>query len=115
MNPSARVPNLLMKPIGIPAAAPPPLQFINESLDELGTALQKLGGSLVVRHGEVTDVLAALSAELAPLGGIAQLLSHEETGTPATIARNAAVAQWAQQNGVEWRELPQTGAEEAAE
>ncbi|KAI7842208.1 hypothetical protein COHA_004121 [Chlorella ohadii] len=85
------------------------LQFINESLEELSAALQQLGGSLVVRHGEMTEVLAALSAELAPVGGIAQLLSHQETGTPATVARNAAVAQWAQQNGVEWRELPQTG------
>jgi len=85
-------------------------QFINESLEELSAALQQLGGSLVVRHGEMTEVLAALSAELAPVGGIAQLLSHQETGTPATVARNAAVAQWAQQNGVEWRELPQTGA-----
>lgn len=62
-----------------------------------------------MRHGEVTEVLTALSAELAPTGGIARLVSHEETGTPATIARNAAVAQWAQQKGVEWRELPQTG------
>lgn len=89
--------------------SPQLLQFINESLAEVDGALQKLGGSLVVRHGEVTEVLTALSAELAPAGGIARLVSHEETGTPATIARNAAVAQWAQQKGVEWRELPQTG------
>ncbi|PRW57446.1 deoxyribodipyrimidine photo-lyase [Chlorella sorokiniana] len=85
------------------------LQFINESLEELSEGLQKLGGSLVVRHGQITEVLAALAAELAPVGGIAQLLSHQETGTPATIARNAAVAQWAQQQGMDWQELPQTG------
>lgn len=77
-------------------------------------ALQRLGGGLVVRHGEVADVLTSLAAELAAVGGIAQLLSHEETGTPAVVARNAAVAQWAQQSGVEWTELQQTGAPPAA-
>ena len=92
------------------SGSPPASQFINESLEEVHAGLQRLGGVLVVRHGEVAEVLSALAADLAAVGGIAQLLSHEETGTPAVVARNAAVAQWAQQHGVEWNEYKQTGA-----
>lgn len=94
------------------------IQFINDSLAELRAALEQRGGRLVLRHGEAAEVLAALHATELPAagvtGGIAQLWSHEETGTPAVTARNAAVAAWAQERGVAWTELPQTGVLAAA-
>lgn len=108
------------------------LDFINESLQELDASLQRLAGSsaggssdgdasagsaapsgcaaITIRHAEAVDALAALHAELAPAGGIKRMWSHEETGTPAVMARNAAVREWADREGVEWTELPQTGA-----
>lgn len=71
-----------------------------------------LCGGLVLRHGEAVAVLGALHGELKAAGvagGISQLYSHQETGTPRMAARNAAVAEWARRQGVEWQELPQTG------
>ncbi|KAL4437493.1 hypothetical protein ABPG77_003474 [Micractinium sp. CCAP 211/92] len=107
------------------------LDFINDSLQELDASLQRLAGSsaggssdgdasagfaapsscavITIRHAEAVDALAALHAELASAGGIKRMWSHEETGTPAVMARNAAVREWADREGVEWTELPQTG------
>ncbi len=107
------------------------LDFINDSLQELDASLQRTAGSsadsssdgrtsagfadlscaaITIRHAEAVDALAALHAELASAGGIKRMWSHEETGTPAVMARNAAVREWADREGVEWTELPQTGA-----
>lgn len=116
------------------------LDFINESLQELDVSLQRLTGgntvdssntvasaghtaagsgscaAITIRHAEAVDALAALQAELEAAGGrkICRMWSHEETGTPAVTARNAAVREWAQREGVEWTELPQTGAPSTA-
>ncbi|KAL4452102.1 hypothetical protein ABPG75_007764 [Micractinium tetrahymenae] len=111
------------------------LDFINESLQELDASLQRLSSgasagsgsdgsssaqasadaassgcaALTIRHADAVDALAALHTEFAPAGGISKMWSHEETGTPAVTARNAAVREWVQREGVDWTELPQTG------
>ena len=79
--------------------------FLHQSLDALRTELAALGQPLVVRVGEVVDVLEALSHDI-PLG---TLWSHEETGNWQTYQRDLAVARWAQARGIPWHELPQTG------
>lgn len=79
--------------------------FLQHSLAALRTELAALGQPLVVRVGEVIDVLEALAQEL-PLGA---LWSHEETGTWQTYQRDLAVAQWAHARSLPWHELPQTG------
>ncbi len=79
--------------------------FLHQSLDALRTALAVLGQPLVVRFGEVIDVLEALSQDI-PLRA---LWSHEETGNWQTYQRDLAVAHWAQARGIPWHELSQTG------
>ena len=79
--------------------------FIAESLDELRVDLAALGQPLVVRVGEVTEVLARFHA--AP--GIAGLWSHEETGTAWTWDRDRRVAGWCRAHGVPITEIPGTG------
>lgn len=79
--------------------------FYRESLLELQSKLGKLGQPLVVRVGEVTQVLDALRATL-PVAG---LWSHEETGNAWTFARDRAVGEWCRLNGVPWTEIRQDG------
>ena len=40
---------------------------------------------------------------------MARIWSHEETGNGLTYARDLAVARWARENGIEWRETPSGG------
>jgi deoxyribodipyrimidine photo-lyase len=79
--------------------------FIRDCLLDLDTALRQLGGTLIVRHGEITAVLAELAREH---GGFA-LWSHEETGNGWTFARDRRVASWCREHAVPWQELPTNG------
>lgn len=79
--------------------------FIGESLVELRDALGALGAPLVVRVGEAVEVLD----KLCRLHRIGHIVSHEETGTLWTYARDRAVADWARRSGVAWTEVPQQG------
>jgi deoxyribodipyrimidine photo-lyase len=81
------------------------LVFTNESLAELDEALQELGGRMVYRVGEATDVLR----EIDETHDIARLWSHEETGSHRTYERDEAVRDWTVDRGIEWTEIPQTG------
>ena len=81
------------------------LGFINESLQDLRSSLRKLGGSLILRVGEAISIFASLHAEF----GIDSVWSHEETGNAITYARDLRVKDWLQQQGIPWREFPQTG------
>jgi deoxyribodipyrimidine photo-lyase len=80
-------------------------QFIAECLNELDTALGRLGQPLIVRVGEVVDVLADLRQRHAVTG----LWSHEETGNAWTFARDKVVGAWARDQGIPWHEIPQHG------
>lgn len=81
------------------------LNFINESLMELDAKLKTLGGQLTLRTGEVTRVLDELHHQHTIHG----IWSHEETGNLLTFERDKRVAAWASNNGIPWREYPQTG------
>lgn len=79
--------------------------FVLESVSALDAALQSLGVALTVRVGRVVDVLADLQAEV----GFDRMISHEETGSGWTYARDLDVAGWCQANGVAWEEVAQSG------
>jgi deoxyribodipyrimidine photo-lyase len=80
-------------------------RFMAESLAGLREDLARLGAPLIVRIGPAREVLAALCAET----GIAEIVSHEETGNLWSYARDRAVAAWARGEGIRWTEVPQMG------
>ena len=79
--------------------------FIEDSLRELRINLAALGQPLVVRVGEVVDILQ----QIHQTHQIRCLWSHEETGNGLTYARDKAVARWAKASGVEMNETPSGG------
>ncbi len=83
--------------------------FIRDCLLDLDTALQELGGTLIIRQGEITAVLANLKAGLTKAQGGFALWSHEETGNAWTFARDRRVAAWCREHAVPWQELPTNG------
>ncbi|MEM1094414.1 MAG: deoxyribodipyrimidine photo-lyase [Bacteroidota bacterium] len=78
--------------------------FIEQSLRELRQRLADLGQPLVVRQGEVVEVLERLRHAKA-----FTLWAHEETGNGITYARDIAVRQWTQAQGIPFVEIPQNG------
>ena len=79
--------------------------FCRESLQELRNDLLELGQPLVVRTGDVVQVLDRARRQF----GVERLWSHEETGNGWTYRRDQRVAAWARQNGISWMEIPQFG------
>ncbi|MGL5139672.1 MAG: FAD-binding domain-containing protein [Beijerinckiaceae bacterium] len=79
--------------------------FIAECLTELRVDLRRIGAPLVVRVGDVPELLARLHRQY----GIAQLWSHEETGNLWTYARDRAVGRFCREAGIDWTEIPQFG------
>ena len=79
--------------------------FCRESLIELRQALAALGQPLVLRSGDVVQVLERARRQF----GIDGLWSHEETGNGWTYQRDKRVAAWARANGIQWSEIPQFG------
>jgi deoxyribodipyrimidine photo-lyase len=79
--------------------------FIAECLSQLRLALQHRGSDLVIRQGDVVDVLTTLNAS----HRIKRLWSHEETGNAWTFARDKAVAAFCREQGIDWTEIPQFG------
>ncbi|MFN4202089.1 MAG: FAD-binding domain-containing protein [Tabrizicola sp.] len=80
-------------------------EFLAESLADLRAAMAEAGAPLVVRTGDAVEVLKGLCRR----HRIARILSHEETGSLWTYARDRRVAAWARGAGIEWMELPQSG------
>ena len=79
--------------------------FCRESLIELRQALAALGQPLVLRSGDVVQVLERARRQF----GIDGLWSHEETGNGWTYQRDKRVAAWARAHGIQWLEIPQFG------
>ena len=79
--------------------------FCRESIVELRQALADLGQPLVVRSGDVVQVLERARRQF----GIDGLWSHEETGNGWTYQRDKRVAAWARAHGIQWLEIPQFG------
>ncbi|MBY4891675.1 deoxyribodipyrimidine photo-lyase [Rhodobacteraceae bacterium N5(2021)] len=80
-------------------------RFVAESLAELRADLAALGAPLLVRRGEMVEVLATLCAA----HNVGEIISTEETGNLWSYARDRRVAAWARGAGVVWTEVPQLG------
>ncbi|WP_170110642.1 FAD-binding domain-containing protein [Flavilitoribacter nigricans] len=76
-----------------------------QALNDLRKKINSAGGQLAIFKGEVVAVLDQLFS-LLPFRGI---YSHEEIGILRTYERDIAVAKWCKQQGVTWKEIPQTG------
>ena len=94
----------------LPDASARQWEFVAESLADLREGLADQGLPLVIRLGEAVEVLDRLCRQ----HRITRIISHQETGTPATQARDRRVAAWAQGAGVQWTRLPQPGADDVA-
>ncbi len=79
--------------------------FIAETLGELQENLAAIGQPLVIRHGEVIDVLKAIQSAT----GIDALWSREETGNGWTYRRDRRVRDWCRTEGVPWHEIRNHG------
>ena len=80
-------------------------QFVEECLKELRGCLNRIGQPLVIRCGEMIQVLD----ELASAYPNVELWSHEETGNAWTYARDQRVAAWCRSEGIQWHQLQQHG------
>ena len=79
--------------------------FIAESLVELRENLKRCGQPLVVRTGDVVDVLDELRAG----GFISGLWSHQETGNNWTYQRDLKVGAWCREHNIKWHEIQNHG------
>jgi deoxyribodipyrimidine photo-lyase len=79
--------------------------FLLDCVAALQRDLAARGGVLVVRVGDMPQVLQSLRREFP----FTHLFSHEETGTGWSYARDLAVADWCRSQDVAWTEWPQTG------
>ena len=81
------------------------LDFTLQGLAELRGTLAARGLPLLLRVGPLPQVFDDLRRDFA----FDHLLSHEETGSGWTYARDLAVAAWCRDRAVTWQEFPQTG------
>jgi deoxyribodipyrimidine photo-lyase len=81
------------------------VRFVIGCLEELRARLRARGGRLLVRVGEMPDVLGRLH-ERFPFDA---LRSHAEVGTRDTWDRDKRVARWCRARGVRWVESWQSG------
>jgi len=89
-----------------PHTSPRHIELVLDGLCDLRESLGTLGAPLVVRIGEVVDVLEDTSRHV----GIETVHSHEEFGVLATWERDRAIADWCRGRGVRYREHRQSGA-----
>jgi deoxyribodipyrimidine photo-lyase len=83
--------------------------FILQSLEEIRKELRASGMPLVVMRGEIEWCLDEIARWAKAHGGVASLLSHEETGTMVTYRRDVRVARWCSKQKVPWKQWPTTG------
>lgn len=88
-----------------PDASARHFSFLLECLEDLRQDLARLGQTLIIRTGDVTGILEALSRKRTITG----LWSHEETGNAWTFERDKRVAAWCRSKGIPWTESRQTG------
>ncbi len=79
--------------------------LVREALIELRARLRKRGQPLVVRCGEMPDVLDTLRAQVGPV----RLWAHEETGNGRTFERDKRVRAWTAAQGIPFTEIPSRG------
>ena len=79
--------------------------FVNDCLHELDASLASLGQLLILRVGEMGEVLDDLSRHVQ----IAAIYAHEETGDAWTYARDQKVHAFCQKAKIPFRESPANG------
>lgn len=79
--------------------------FVSETLASLRQDLANLGQPLVLRRGQMTDVLSDFQDQFQ----VDVLWSHQETGNNWTYQRDLKVAAWCRDNGVVWNEVQNHG------
>lgn len=79
--------------------------FVRESLEELRSQLDAIGQPLIVRTGDVVELLERLRRKR----GVAALYSHQETGNGWTYARDLKVLDWCAEHAITWHEDRQDG------
>lgn len=79
--------------------------FLHDCLTELREDCQKIGQSLVLRVGEVVDVLDRLNDQY----DIHAIYAHEESGNSWTYERDKAVIHWCETSSVPLHEYPCNG------
>lgn len=92
--------------IAHPHTSPRHIELVLDGITDLRESLSAVGAPLVVRVGEVVDVLEGLASQVA----VETVHSHEEFGTFATWERDRAVAAWCRARGVRYQEHRQSGA-----
>ncbi|MDE8349743.1 MAG: FAD-binding domain-containing protein [Acidocella sp.] len=75
------------------------------ALDELSQSLAVLGAPLIVRVGNIVEILERIYSTV----GIARLLAHEETGNLWTFKRDIAVRAFCKRCKIPFQEFSQTG------
>lgn len=88
-----------------PECDPRHVAFLLDCVSELQAELAGRGLRLIVRCGDMLEVLQSLRCEFP----FTHLFSHEETGPGWSYTRDLAVADWCRSQDVHWLESPQTG------
>ncbi len=81
------------------------LTFLNESLSDLDVRLREIGGAVTYRVGSMPEVLDEFDGRF----GIAEIWSHQETGSWLTYQRDRRVRAWTKARGIPWHEPRQNG------
>jgi deoxyribodipyrimidine photo-lyase len=89
-----------------PHTSPRHVQLICEGLHDLRESLASIGAPLIVRVGEVVDVLEQLNIN----NQLGCIHAHEEFGVVATWERDKAVGAWCRARGTRYIEHRQSGA-----
>ena len=76
-----------------------------QAVSALRAGLRDRNSDILIAHGEVVEKLAKLHARIP----FTTLFSHQEVGNGLTYKRDQAVAAWCRDNGVQYREFPQSG------
>lgn len=79
--------------------------FIQETLEELASELQALGGQLLQTVGESTDVLQRIHHQTP----ITRIWTHRETTQNSQYHRDRSVRTWCKKQGIELMEIEQNG------
>ncbi len=77
--------------------------FIKEALHSLARMLEKHGGTLLVRKGDVVSVFEKIHQHV----GLSAVYAHQETGNDFTFKRDKHVGRWLAEKGIKFKEYLQ--------
>jgi deoxyribodipyrimidine photo-lyase len=80
-------------------------RFVYQSLKEMKTKVEAVGGKLYIFNNEVAHVFTALGSEF----NINTIFSHTETGNKITYDRDLAIQQFCKKENIVWKEYQTNG------